>query len=907
MKKNYSKYLLIYFIFLFTCVSNLFSQDKFCGTTEAMNELYKLYPELKQQEADYNAMIKQKIATRALMKNAVEDKYIIPVVFHVIHMNGPENISDAQILDQMKVLQNDYRKLNADISKIIKNSPFDTLAADINIEFRLAQIDPKGNCTNGIDRICSPLTYNASDKSKLNPWPRDKYMNVWVVKSIGTSGNVAGYAYYPSPSLPAAVDGIIILSNYIGSIGTSNPNQSRALTHEIGHYLNLLHVWGNTNAPEVDCSGSDMVDDTPFTRGHLSCDHKPYCSVYNFVNTFYKFSGVTTSSGTIDPSTPPVNNGAIFGKPKAVGVSDNSSENSVFSFTKWDNGGEKANHNSNYDSLTGVINTAKYYEVTVGPKYGNSLTLTSLSFLFKRDSLGVRTFAVRSSVDNFTKNLTASVNPANAELAVKTNNIFFAVNDTTGVQNGCTVTIASVKDSLGPVTFRIYGWNAEDSTGTFGIDSLTFVGSSGIIENTQNYMDYSYCSVMFTKGQKDRMRAALESSIASRSNLWTLANLNATGTNGNGVLCKPVADFYTSDLPFACPNDQVVFKSYIQNTVPGSAVSLLWEFQGGTPATSTDINPVVKFTDVGYHTVKLTATNTAGSSTAEKVDYLYIRPADGEFGIWTGISEGFEDTLAIKDKWHMVDLSNNNYTWHFANNAASSGKNSVRMNGFDNLQSDVDVLITPFYNMYLLKDVTMSFKYTAGSRASSSADMNDQLTVYYSTNCGFSWITGLTLKGAELTASGGYQANYYIPTLPAQWATKSFKVPIYNPANNKIVFKFEYKTGSKSNNLYIDDINLIGTVGIDENEISASNALVYPNPTSDLTKVSYHLSHSAAVSVELTDILGKQLAKIDQGNQAEGDYAVELSKEQLKLKNGIYFIKLTVGKSAVTHKLIISE
>ena len=908
MKKSYFKYLLIHFIFIFTCLNTSFSQEKYCGTTEAINELFKLHPELKQKQDEYNALMQQKIAAKkALGKNAVENKYIIPVVFHVIHTYGSENISDLQIQDQINILNRDFRKRNADTSNIIKNTPFDTLAADINIEFRLAQIDPNGNCTNGIERIVSPLTNFANDKSKLSPWPSQKYLNVWVVKSIGTGGNVAGYAYYPGMIPSPLVDGVIILSDYIGSIGTSNPNRSRALTHEVGHYLNLIHVWGSTNSPEVDCTGSDMVEDTPTTKGHRSCDHTPYCTVYDFINTTYSFDNVTTSSGTTDPSTTPVNNGATFSNPKAVGVSANSSKNGIFNFSNWDKGGEKTNHNSNYDSLTGTINTDKYYEVTIGPKYGNSFTLGKMTFSFKRDSLGVRTFAVRSSADNFTTNLPASVSPSNANLAVKPNNILFVVNDTSDLQDGSTITLTAIKNGLAPVTYRIYGWNAEDTTGTFGIDNLTFTGTSGIIENTQNYMDYSYCSIMFTQGQKARMRTALESNVASRSSLWTTANLNATGTNDNGVLCKPVADFYSNNIPLTCQNYFVSFQSNIKNTIPGSPVDLMWEFQGGTPATSTDANPLVKFANDGFYNIKLTATNTAGSSTIEKTKYVEVRFPDADYSVGSGLSESFEDTTVINEKWRSYDLSANNYKWEIAKNAGSTGKNSMRMNAFQNAQGDVDVLITPAYSLYLLKDITVSFKYTAGSRASSVADMNDQLIIYNSVNCGTSWNLSLSLKGAALTASGGYQVNSYIPTQASQWQTKSFKIPISNPANNKILFKFEYTSGSKSNNVYIDDINITATVGIDENEISASNVVVYPNPTSDLTKVSYHLSQPAMVTLELTDLLGKQLTAINKGTQAEGDFSIDLSKEQLHLKNGIYFIKLTIGKATVTRKLIISE
>ncbi|HET6225526.1 MAG TPA: M43 family zinc metalloprotease [Bacteroidia bacterium] len=908
MKKSYLKFLLINAIFLFSTLIS-FAQEPRCGTTEAMNELYKLNPDLLRQEAEYNAIIQQKIANKALQKSAAEDVYIIPVVFHVIHINGIENISDAQIQDQINILNRDYRKLNTDVANIIKNTPFDTLASDIKVEFRLAQLDPKGQCTNGIDRIYSTLTSFADNKSKLNPWPRDKYLNVWTVKSIGTSGNVAGYAYYPSSVSSisdAPVDGVIILADYIGSIGTSSPYHSRALTHEVGHYLNLMHVWGNTNSPEVDCFGTDFVDDTPPTRGHVSCDHKPYCTLYNFINTSYKFSGVTTASGTTDPTVVPVNTGATFAQPKATGVSANSSENGRFSFTGWDIGSKIIQHDTLYDSLKGSLNKNKYYEVTLTPKYGYSMTLTKMSFSFKRDTAGVRTYSVKSNIDNFTNNLPASIDSGYTGLAVKPGNVFFSKYDTTTLLNGSSISLTGFKNVLVPITFRIYGWNAEDSTGTFGIDSLTFTGVAGVIENTQNYMDYSYCSVMFTKGQKDRMRATLETNVASRNNLWTSANLTATGTNGNGILCKPVPDFFTNnDLNSICQDDQIIFKSSVLNSMPGSPVTLLWEFEGGTPATSSVTTPSVKYSTPGTYKVKLTATNTAGSSSVEKLAYIYVRNSGGDVIIWNNLTENFEDLGAFNAKWHIFDFSGNAKTWESANVGYNSS-NSIRMNGFNNVASDADAFVSPYYNGYLLKDLKLSFKYTAGSKATLSADMNDALNVYYSTNCGSTWVSATSLKGSALTGSAGYQANNYIPTTAAQWQTKEVNIPVYNPTM-KFLFKFEYITGTKSNNVYIDDINLSGTVGIDENDFAATNVIIYPNPTSDMTTLSYHLNNSAAVSVTLTDILGKQITKIDQHEQPAGDFSVNLSKEQLKLQNGIYFIKLTIGKASVTHKLVITE
>ena len=190
-------------------------------------------------------------------------------MFHIIHQYGTEDISDAQILDEVKILNRDYNRENADTVDVVDE--FKHNIGKINITFRLATIDPWGNYTNGIDRIASLQTYVGNDGSKLNPWLRSKYLNVWVVKQM-TNG-VAGYAFYPSAVdgvNGVKKDGVIILSEYIGSIGSSTVNTSRALTHEIGHYLNLPHTWGNTNDPGVSC-GDDGIQDTPITKGHTTC------------------------------------------------------------------------------------------------------------------------------------------------------------------------------------------------------------------------------------------------------------------------------------------------------------------------------------------------------------------------------------------------------------------------------------------------------------------------------------------------------------------------------------------------------------------------------------------------------------------------------------------------------------
>jgi PKD repeat protein len=192
---------------------------------------------------------------------------IIPVVFHIIHNYGPENISREQVMDALRIINEDFRKLNADTSQIVP--AFQPIAADSEIEFRLANIDPFGNCTDGITRTVSILTANANENVKdLIRWPNDKYLNIWVVQNI--SFGAGGYAYYPGTA-PPGNEGIVVLHSQTGGIGTSGGSNfaKRTLTHEVGHYLNLKHTWGDSNhcGDTDNCLDDDDVSDTPNTIG----------------------------------------------------------------------------------------------------------------------------------------------------------------------------------------------------------------------------------------------------------------------------------------------------------------------------------------------------------------------------------------------------------------------------------------------------------------------------------------------------------------------------------------------------------------------------------------------------------------------------------------------------------------
>ncbi|MEO8588682.1 MAG: M43 family zinc metalloprotease [Flavobacteriales bacterium] len=246
-----------------------------CGTDEERQRLIREEPGY----LEYEARVRSEIAD--LMRNNASQRdgmtvYTIPIVFHVLHLRGQENISNEQILDAVSILNEDYRKLNADTAGVWPY--FWPRIGDAYMEFRLPTIDPVGNCTNGIDRIMSVETLRGQAKSKINPWPREKYLNVWVNKSMG-GGSAAGYF----SGFPALADGIMILHPYVGGSGTgftSDDFTARALSHEVGHFFSLNHVWGENNDPGGSC-GDDGVEDTPITKGWSGCPTQAAAHVCN--------------------------------------------------------------------------------------------------------------------------------------------------------------------------------------------------------------------------------------------------------------------------------------------------------------------------------------------------------------------------------------------------------------------------------------------------------------------------------------------------------------------------------------------------------------------------------------------------------------------------------------------------
>ncbi|TXK51304.1 PKD domain-containing protein [Pontibacter qinzhouensis] len=260
-----------------------------CATTEYQEALQAQDPSLvlRQQQAMERAQEGSfKLSqSKAAWRNTI---ITIPVVFHVVYNTEAENIPDEQILSQLAILNADFRRQNPDTV----NTPayFRPFAADTQIEFCLASIDPNGDPTTGITRTQTDRASFETSRDDVkftsrggkDIWDSNQYLNIWVCR---ITGNTLGYSSFPGYN--ANIDGVVLLYSSVGAPPfnrSSGPyNQGRTATHEVGHWLGLRHIWGSA------CNNADGIEDTPNQQRDTggcptgivtSCNNGPYGNMW---------------------------------------------------------------------------------------------------------------------------------------------------------------------------------------------------------------------------------------------------------------------------------------------------------------------------------------------------------------------------------------------------------------------------------------------------------------------------------------------------------------------------------------------------------------------------------------------------------------------------------------------------
>lgn len=682
---------------------------EYCTTHKKMNAVLSDPAKAAQYAIDqaHMAQVEQQMLANPTPQRVI---YKIPVVFHILHNNGVENISNEQILDALRILNRDYRLQNADALNVhndfkASNPAATCVPADIEIEFVLATKAPNGTCFNGITRTQNVITFDGEDGGDQvaaivagnnvynGQWPGNKYMNVFVCAQIG---GAAGYTTNPSSwSANSMQNGIWILHNYTGSIGTGSENTSRALTHEVGHWLNLDHTWGGTNNPGVSC-GSDQVNDTPTTRGVTSC-----------------------------------------------------------------------NLNENF----------------CGPR-----------------------------------------------------------------------------------------------------------------ANVENYMDYSYCSKMFSEGQKSRMRAAMVANGTGRSNIWTASNLAAVGADGSAYLCS--ADFMAPKQT-VCVGEEVQFSDASFNAVTGWT----WSFPGGTPATSTSQNPSVVYSTPGTYAVTLVATDGSNSDTETKTGYITVLPSGMPIPYFEGF-ESYNQTSDINE--FEIYNSATGPTWELTNTTGSSGSRSMKLANFSQTGTgNYDELTSSSIDLSSITagtSVTLSFRYAYRKKVSTNSEI---LKVFLTGDCGDTWQQRKTITGTSLSSQ--VETSDWTPTA-ADFVTVHMTnvTSQYWVENFRFRFRFDANGG---NNIFIDDINIYPgspsneiVLGIDEAAIPVEGLNVYPNPSQGELNVSFNISTPKSMNFVVTDVAGKKI-QAQTIQAATGSNLVMLSTEGMA--TGMYLLQIGDGTSKQTVQFLV--
>ncbi|MCS6980573.1 MAG: M43 family zinc metalloprotease [Flavobacteriales bacterium] len=436
-------------------------------------------------------------------------------------------------------------------------------------------------------------------------------------------------------------------------------------------------------------------------------------------------------------------------------------------------------------------------------------------------------------------------------------------------------------------------------------------------ENYQNIMNYvsNYnCPNMFTKGQADRMRAALDY-YPFRRNLWQEDNLLQTGVADGLPSCSPApkAEFWATKK-FVCVGESVSFRDGSFNGTPNS---WQWEFPGGTPSTSTQQNPTgIKYAAPGIYPVKLTVSNANGSDVRTKEEVVVVGYPETKVRSW-GYSEGFEYGEDFEQgRWTTyTEPAGIPARWEHTCATSYGGFCALRMsNFFNNVRGQKAYLISPSYDLNAIQlnpgeQLRLRFRYAYALNQSlpSGANSNfmDALRISYSKNCGTTWQPIRTITKSELVTAGIYP-QFYTPTEKVDWYQADILIPSAAKGND-VRFMFEFTAGLFiGNNLYLDDIEIVGSQHISAPilEVPGLALSLQPNPALDQSQLIIdNITPIQKLKIDVLDLSGRLIKSYARESLLPGAHAIQINRED-GFVSGLYILKVQADGERAIRRLV---
>lgn len=418
------------------------------------------------------------------------------------------------------------------------------------------------------------------------------------------------------------------------------------------------------------------------------------------------------------------------------------------------------------------------------------------------------------------------------------------------------------------------------------------------VEMIENYMDYTdgSCQNMFSNGQKARMDIVWNSTQNSRNNLYSPANLIATGTNDGyvPVTCVPIADFNRKQE--ACTNTAV---AYSDGSYRGSPTNWEWTFEGGTPAFSTLQNPSVTYANAGAYSVKLKVWNASGVDSIVRTSYMRVFETVSTKTLPYSIDA--EDASKFNtDVYNRVENTTN---WTIVNNAGFASSSSLAMKLYGTAEGQSNSIILPSINLKGTSAPLLSFDYAYAMRSVNSLD---RLQVGLSRNCGSTYSVLYSKAGADISTAPLTSASF-VPNGDAQWKHIDLSLSSFATSTNTLI-RFLAESAGPSNNIYVDNITITVATGIENLILNNLNLSIAPNPFNYSAKASFNLFTNSKVKADLYDLLGRKVSSIFEGSLNAGAQEISITNEQTHfLSEGIYVLQLNVDGVLKSEKVLIRK